>query len=105
PSTVDAATYMQSPPRIGSSAVQPVQPLIASGEFVAGTFFSDVPNPQPKCKLVDDGAAVSARALGAVSNEARGYDDVLAWGSNGTLYRYDGSVFNGCAEQGPDDKH
>jgi len=25
------------------------------------------------------------------------FDDVIAWGSNGTLYRYPGSVFQGCS--------
>lgn len=104
PSTVDGGTYMQPPPRLDTSAVQPVQPLIASGDLVVGTFLAGPPNPQPKCKLVDDGTAISPRALGAVSNADRGYDDVLAWGSNGTLYRYDGAVFNGCEEQGPEAK-
>ena len=98
PSTVDAATYMQAPPRIDAGhtgETQPIQPLVASGEFVLGTFYSNVPNPQPKCKLTDKAASIQARALGTVKNGT--VDDVLAWGSGGALYRYPSSVFNGCA--------
>jgi hypothetical protein len=88
PSTVDAATYMLAP---GATANQT---LIASGEVVAGTFFGTVPNPQPKCKLTDGGAAILPKALGVIRSGAA--DDVIAWGANGKLYRYDGSVFNNC---------
>jgi len=101
PSTVDAATYMQPPNRtdVGHvGEVQPVQPLVASGDVVLGTFYANPPSPQPKCKLVDSAAAataIQARALGAIRNGA--FDDVLAWGADGKLYRYPGSVFNGCA--------
>jgi hypothetical protein len=98
PSTVDGATYMQAPPRIDAGHVgeaQPIQTLVAAGDFVLGTFYANVPNPQPKCKLTDKGASIQPRALGAVKNGA--VDDVLAWGSGGTLYRYPSSVFLGCA--------
>src|SRR5262249_12226928 len=57
------------------------------------------PNPQPKCKLTDNGTSIQPRALGAVKNGT--VDDVLAWGSGGMLYRYPSSVFLGCAAQEP----
>jgi len=100
PSTVDAATYMQAPNRTDVGHVgemQPVQPLVASGDVVLGTFYANPPSPQPKCKLVDATVAavgVQARALGAIRNGA--FDDVLAWGADGKLYKYPGKVFNGC---------
>jgi hypothetical protein len=93
PSSVDAATYMLAP---GASVNQT---LIASGDVVAGTFYGTVPNPQPKCKLTDGGAAIQPKALGVV--RAGAADDVIAWGTNGKLYRYDGAVFNGCVMQEP----
>ena len=89
PSSVDAATYMLAP-----MATQ-TQTLVAAGEVVLGTFYGTVPNPQPKCKLTDGGTAILPKALGAFRNGAS--DDVIAWGTNGKLYRYDGAVFNGCA--------
>jgi hypothetical protein len=88
PSSVDAATYMLAP-----MATQN-QTLVAAGEVVLGTFYGIVPNPQPKCKLTDGGTAIVPKALGAFRNGAS--DDVIAWGTNGKLYRYDGAVFNGC---------
>ncbi|HEX8112442.1 MAG TPA: hypothetical protein VF516_32150 [Kofleriaceae bacterium] len=98
PSTVDAATYMLPP---GSSADEP---LVASGDVVVGTFYGTVPNPQPTCKLTDSGTAIQAHALGVVRTGAAITDDVIAWGSAGAaagkLYRYPGSVFNGCAPAG-----
>jgi hypothetical protein len=100
PSTVDAATYMQAPLRSDAGHVgemQPVQPLVASGDVVLGTFYSTPPSSQPTCKLVDATAAaagIQPRALGAIRNGT--FDDVLAWGADGKLYRYPGKVFNGC---------
>jgi len=93
PSTVDAATYMLAP---GATVNQT---LIASGDVVAGTFYGTVPNPQPRCKLTDGGTAIQPKALGVVRSGAA--DDVIAWGGNGKLYRYDGAVFNGCMMQEP----
>ena len=93
PSTVDAATYMLAP---GATVNQT---LIASGDVVAGTFYGTVPNPQPKCKLTDGGTAIQPKALGVIRSGAA--DDVIAWGGNGKLYRYDGAVFNGCMTQEP----
>jgi hypothetical protein len=98
PSTVDAATYMQAPDRIDPPRAgdpQPVQPLVASGDRVIGTFYIAPPTPQPTCKLADAGVAVTPRALGTI--RAGAVDDVLAWGANGHLYRYRADVFNGCA--------
>jgi hypothetical protein len=98
PSTVDAATYMLPPSRTDAGHVgeaHPEAPLIASGDAVVGTFYSNVPNPQPTCKLLDGATAIAPRALGTVKNGA--FDDVLAWGSAGKLYRYPGSVFHGCS--------
>jgi len=97
PSTVEAATYMQPPPRADAEHLgeaQPVQPLIGSGDFVLGTFYANVPRTQPKCKLTQAMAVIGIRALGAVASGA--VDDVLAWGTTGKLYRYPSSVFNGC---------
>jgi hypothetical protein len=100
PSAVSAAVFMQPPNRLDNSAAQPVQPLVAAGDFVLGTFYTDPPSPQPRCKLTDSGTAIVPRALGVVRNGA--FDDVLAWGSNGKLYRYPAGVFNGCpANQEP----
>ena len=89
PSTVDAATYMLAP---GQTATQP---LVASGELVIGTIYTNPPATTPTCKLVDGAAAIKPLALGAVRSGAS--DDVLAWGTNGKLYRYPGTVFSGCA--------
>lgn len=102
PSTVDAASYVQPPPRPDTAAPQPARPLVASGEVVVGAFVNPQPSSRPTCKLIDSVAtptAINARALGAARN-AMGFDDVLAWGSNGKLYRYPASVFNGCAVSG-----
>jgi hypothetical protein len=96
--SADAATYMQAPNRTDTGhagEAQPIQTLVASGEVVLGTFFGVVPNPQPKCKLTDGGTAILPKALGTVRRGM--FDDVLAWGANGKLYKYDGDVFNGCA--------
>jgi hypothetical protein len=94
PVSVDAATYMKPP---GSTVDEP---LVASGDVVVGTFYGTVPNPQPTCKLVDAGTAIQPHALGAVRTGLATTDDVIAWGSAGAtagkLYRYPGSVFNGC---------
>jgi hypothetical protein len=97
PSTADAATYMQPPNRIDTGhagEAQPIQVLVASGDLVLGTFYANVPNPQPRCKLTDAGTAITPKALGTVRRGM--FDDVLAWGANGKLYKYDGDVFNGC---------
>jgi hypothetical protein len=104
PSTVDAATYLQAPPRtdVGHiGEVPPLQPLVASGDVVLGTFYANAPKPQPACKLTDAGTPIGARALGAVRIGASTFDDVLAWGANGKLYVYPGSVFHGCMTQEP----
>lgn len=104
PSTVDAATYLQAPPRtdVGHvGEVPPLQPLVAAGDVVLGTFYANVPNPQPTCKLTDATASIQARALGAVRTGANTFDDVLAWGATGKLYVYPGSVFHGCTTQEP----
>ena len=98
PSSVDAATYMQAPDRIDpphAGEHPPVQPLVAAGDYVLGTFYTNPPNPQPRCQLTDAGVAISPRALGTV--HAGAVDDVLAWGKTGMLYRYPADVFNGCA--------
>jgi len=97
PSTVSAATYMQPPPRTDAAHLgeaQPVQPLVGSGDLVLGTFYANVPTPQPTCKLTEAAAGIDIRALGTVRDGA--VDDVLAWGAGGKLYKYPGSVFNGC---------
>lgn len=94
PVSVDAATYMKPP---GSTVDEP---LVASGDFVVGTFYGTVPNPQPTCTLVDSGTPIQAHALGVVRTGVATTDDVIAWGSAGgaagKLYRYPGTVFTGC---------
>jgi hypothetical protein len=99
PSTVDAATYMQPPPRSDTGATQPERPLVASGDAVLGVFVNPQPPPSdmhPSCKLADSGTMITPRALGAARVSSQMVDDVIAWGSGGKLYRYAGSVFNGC---------
>jgi len=97
PSQPDAATYMQPPNRLDNGMKQPVQPLVASGDTVFGTFFMTPPNPQPKCQLVGAAGdpAVAVRGLGTVVNGT--VDDVIVWAASGKLYKYPSSVFNGCA--------
>jgi len=98
PVSVDAATYMQAP----LATVE--QPLVASGDVVVGTYYSNVPTPQTTCKLTDAGTAIAPRGLGVVRVTPAVTDDVIAWGSAGVaagkLYRYPGSVFNGCPPTG-----
>lgn len=98
PSTVEAATYMHPPDRIVAGVPEPLMeaPLVASGDYVLGTFLANVPNPQPKCKLASGGVAIGPRALGVVASATPPFDDVLAWGTSGKLFKYPGSVFNGC---------
>ena len=97
PSQPDAATYMQPPNRLDNNMKQPVQPLVASGDTVFGTFFMTPPNPQPKCQLVGAAGdpAVAIRGIGTVANGA--VDDVIVWSGTGKLYKYPSTVFNGCA--------
>jgi len=101
PSTVEAATYMHPPNRPDNGEPQMEAPLVASGDYVLGTFLANVPNPAPKCKLLSDkhdsgGVAIGPRALGVVASATPPFDDVLAWGASGKLFKYDGHVFNGC---------
>ncbi|TMQ06318.1 MAG: hypothetical protein E6J91_38245 [Deltaproteobacteria bacterium] len=94
PTTVDAATYVQPPNRPDNNQPQPARPLIASGDIVTLAYVTPQPNPQPVCKLVDGTTAIKPQALGAWRNGM--YDEVLAWGANGKLYRYPSSVSTGC---------
>src|SRR5262249_44044704 len=101
PSTVDAATYMQPPPRFDTSMAMPPRPLVASGDYVLGVFTSPEPavdamSMHVRCKLTEGSAAITPRALGAARVSSTTVDDVIAWGTNGKLYRYAGTVFNGC---------
>jgi hypothetical protein len=90
PVSVDAATYMLPP----GSAVE--QPLVASGDVVVPTFYTNPPNPTPTCRLTEGSAAIAPRGLGVVRVAPAIFDDVIAWGSNGKLYRYPGTVFTTC---------
>jgi len=95
PERPDAATYMIAP-GLDGGAPQPAQTLVAQDDRVFGTFFGTPPNPQVKCKLVDGGVSVNARALGAVRlNAADTTDDVVVWGADGKLLIYDGGIFDG----------
>jgi hypothetical protein len=94
----DAATYMLAPTR-----AQPL-PLVAVGENVLGALLPALPAAatQPTCKLTDTATAgfkAQVRALGVVRTGAT--DDVLVWDAGGKLYKYPGTVFNGCATQNP----
>jgi hypothetical protein len=102
PDQPDAATYMKAPPRADMPSVeQPAQPLVGALDSVYGTFFANVPNPQPKCKLVDDvGTAITVRGLGAAPITDTTTDDVIVWTSTGKLLLYPGDVFNGPAPFG-----
>jgi hypothetical protein len=93
----DAATYMVAP-----SQAAP-QPLVGVGDTVYGAVLPNLPagTTQPSCKLVDGGSPTTKlqiRALGGVRNSGT-TDDVLMWEASGKLYRYPGSVFNGCMTQ------
>jgi len=92
------ATYMVAP-----SQAAP-QPLVAIGDTVYGAVLPSLPagTSQPTCKLVDSASPttkLSIKALGVVRNSPATTDDVLMWEASGKLYRYPGSVFNGCATQ------
>jgi hypothetical protein len=89
------ATYMRAPTQ------SKPQVLVAVGDTVFGAVLPELPagTPQPSCKLVDAASPTTAlqiRALGVVSNNGT-TDDVLAWDQSGKLYRFPGSVFNGCS--------
>ena len=102
PDLPDAATYMKAPPRADMpTAEQPTQPLVGAADSVYGAYFANVPNPQPKCKLVDDvGTAITVRGLGAARITQTATDDVIVWTSTGKLLLYPGDVFNGPAPFG-----
>jgi hypothetical protein len=107
PSTVDAGTYMQPPKRFDTNAAQPPRPLVASGDYVLGVFTSPEPandsmSMHVRCKLTEGSAPITPRALGAARVSDPNVDDVIAWGANGQLYRYEGTrSFNGCAAASP----
>jgi hypothetical protein len=94
---------MQPPNRLDNNMPQPPRPLVASGDNVLGVFT----NPEPavdamqmhvRCKLVDaSGGPITPRGLGAARVSNAKVDDVIAWGAGGKLYRYPGTVFNGCS--------
>lgn len=104
----DAATYLV-PPQI-AAPTEPLatsQILLAEDDTVYGTFYTaagtpNPPNPQPKCKLVDDAAAAfQVRALGAVRLAAGDeIDTVVAWSATGKLALYDARIFNGANAAG-----
>lgn len=94
PASADAATYMIPP----APAMQVSQTLVAEGDKVYGTFFSNPPNPQPSCPLKDGANAVTIGALGALPT-AGPTNDVIVWSTTGKVLVYPGSVFNGCAMQ------
>ncbi|HZJ62030.1 MAG TPA: hypothetical protein VFD36_00790 [Kofleriaceae bacterium] len=89
----DGGTYMLAPSQSAP------QPLVAVADTVYGAVLPMLPPgaAQPSCKLVDSAAPTTklqVRALGVVRNGAT--DDVLVWENGGKLYRFPGSVFNGC---------
>lgn len=88
-----AATYMLAPTRTRAL------PLIAVGDSVFGAVLPALDGaPQPICKLGDSTTAdfkAQIRGLGTARTGAT--DDVIAWDASGKLYKYPGTVFNGCA--------
>lgn len=100
--TPDAATYMQPLPFPGADPTPTPAPLVAAGDIVMGTIYSQPQGTkQPACKLIDGTTVIQVRALGTV--KAGATDDVLVWnGINGKLLRYDGKdAFNGCTTTSP----
>ena len=93
PANPDAATYMVPPAPAPTNS----QTLVAEGDKVFGTFFTNPPNPQPSCTLKDDAAGqVLVRALGA-SPPTGPTAVVLVWAANGKLIRYAPNIFSGAA--------
>ncbi len=95
PGRPDGATYMVAPNLDDAAGVQPAQVLVAEQNRVYGTFFGTVPNPQPACTLTAGATPVNVRALGAVRQAGKPYDDVVVWTDTGNLFVWDGGVFNG----------
>lgn len=92
----DAATYMLAPTQTKEL------PMVAVGDSVLGALLPALPmgGAQPICKLGDSatpGFMAQIKALAAVRVAPAPTDDVLAWDAGGKLYKYPGTVFNGCA--------
>jgi hypothetical protein len=96
PTRPEAATYMVAPELDNGAGVQPSQTLVAEGDRVFGTFFGGVPTAQPQCRLTAGATPVNVRALGAVRQAGKLYDDVIVWTQTGNLFVWDGGVFNGA---------
>jgi hypothetical protein len=99
PAQPSGATYMVSPPRPGVDPGPQTQILVAQDDSVFGAFFDPMkaPNPQTKCALRDEAAAmIKIRALGAYRPAGAASDDVLVLTDAGKLMAYPGTVFNGC---------
>ncbi|HET9621702.1 MAG TPA: hypothetical protein VFP84_10065 [Kofleriaceae bacterium] len=95
----DAATFVLAAPQ-----TRPM-PLVGVGSMVEGVVLPALPTgaAQPTCTLLDasmPGATAQIRALGAVAGA--GDDKLVMWDASGRIYRYPGSVFNGCAAPGAD---
>lgn len=102
PGRPDAATYMQPPDRPDTAAALGTAPLVAQDDEVYGTFYENAPNPQPRCRLLDDeGNPAFVRALGAFRIAPKPTDDVLVWTRTGKLLAYDGAVFHGGLADNP----
>lgn len=98
PASPSAATYMQPPKKLPADPTPAYQPLVGAGDYALGQLADAVKmTPQAGCKLVDGTTGIGVRALGTVRNTLAMADDVLAWGGNGKLYKYPGTVFYGCA--------
>jgi hypothetical protein len=111
PEKADAAAYILAPSRLDMAVTHPSQPIIAAGDSVYGTFYTNAPNSPPKCQLLDDTAPtpvpVTIRAVGGASITNTTTDDLVVWGSVGAgspvgkLLLYPGGVFNGQDPVGP----
>jgi hypothetical protein len=101
----DTATFLTPPPPLDNPTPQISQPLIGYGDHVFGAGYPSALNPQPQCRLLDEGgAAVQVRGLGAVkltNTDSADPHDVVVWSADGKLRLYTGGVFHGAAPRGP----
>ncbi|MGN6105222.1 MAG: hypothetical protein ACTHU0_08980 [Kofleriaceae bacterium] len=105
PERPDAGAYVVAPVHNDPTTASVSSPLLAQDDFVFGSFShlgAAAPNPQPKCKLVDEAAApFVVRALGATRFAAADtVDTVIGWSNTGKLALYDSRVFNGALAVG-----
>lgn len=88
--TPTAATFFKAP---GHTAAET---FVAVGDTVFGQVAT--PAPQQLCHLVDDaGTPVMVNGMVNAKVTSQTDDDLVVWSSDGKLYLYPGSTFDGCA--------